>query len=444
MWGVELGVITAMIAINAVFAGYEIALASVSLPRLQALEHQDRSGARAAVAMKQGIESSLAAIQLGITLVGAIAAATGGAGAEEDIAPRLRQLGLSSGSAEIVALAAVVLPITVASIIVGELLPKVFALKNKEWVCLQLSPPMRWFAISVRPAVWVLERSVTAIMNRTVGRWQPGVESQPGWDGSAIAELRASATLARAARLIGKREEDIIHAATTLTRRPVREIMLAAPHIAMLNADDPLADALIQAHMDMHTRFPVTERPGDPQAIRGYVNFKDIVVQTRLQSGQTTLRGILRPIPSLRDSQPIASGLESLMRERAHIALVRAEEGAVCGMITLEDILEELVGEIEDEYDRLPARVAALGPGWVVGGGITLARLKEATGIDLGPCAGGGSAQRLADWVDGQLGREVRGGEILERSGLRLVVRKVRRQKVQEAYLSAVARPSAA
>ncbi len=434
MWGAELAVIAAMVVINSVFAGYEIALASVSLPRLQALAQENRPGARAALRMKEAIEGSLAAIQLGITLVGAIAAATGGAGAEENLAPWLRErAGLPEGLAELLALAIVVLPITVVSILFGELLPKVFALRNPEWLCLQLSPAMRWFTQSVHPLVWLFEQGVAAIMRWSARRWQRARAAAP--DTTAIGELRATATAAHTLRLIGKREEKIIHAATTLPNRAVREIMLPAPAIAMLHAGDNLADALLQAHLHMHTRFPTTEGPGDPQKIVGYVNFKDIVVQLKLAPGEPTLRGIVRPIPSLPDSTPIASGLETLMRERSHIALVRDAAGSVCGMITLEDILEELVGEIEDEYDRLPARVVASGPGWVVGGGVTLARLATDTGIRLAPRAPADDGQRLTDWVCEQLGGPVGGGELLERAGVRLLVRKVRRQSVREAYL---------
>jgi putative hemolysin len=186
----------------------------------------------------------------------------------------------------------------------------------------------------------------------------------------------------------------------------------------------------------MHTRFPATEHRGDPQTIVGYVCFKDIVIQTRLATGETSLRGILRPIPSVLESAPIASCLEMLMRERAHIALVRDARDEVRGLIGLEDIMEELVGEIEDEYDRLPTHGVRSGPGWLVGGGITLGRLREVTGIDLAALPAAEGTQRLSDWACNQLGGKVQGGEVLERGGTRLMVRKVRRQKVQEAYLS--------
>jgi putative hemolysin len=203
-----------------------------------------------------------------------------------------------------------------------------------------------------------------------------------------------------------------------------------------LAADAPLADALIAADRDMHTRFPVTEKVGDPQAIVGYVTFKDIVACARSSSPASPLREILRPIQRLADSRPITDCLEDLLRDRAHIALILDATDRVLGMITLEDILEELIGDIQDEYDRLPDHAVASGTGWIVGGGVSLARLKELTGVDLKADVSPDKPPVLNDWVVGLLGRGVHGGETVEGSGLRVAVRKVRRHKVQEAQLN--------
>src|SRR5262245_12232613 len=164
MGSVELVMMLLMIAFNSVFAAYELALAAVSPARLLALVDENRPGAPAALYMKENVEASLATIQLGITLFGAVAAATGGAGAEEQIAPFYeRRLGVSPGWAEFLAVVSLVVPLTATTIIFGELVPKVFALRNKEWVCLTLSPWMRWFSFSVWPAVWLFETVVSAI-----------------------------------------------------------------------------------------------------------------------------------------------------------------------------------------------------------------------------------------------------------------------------------------
>lgn len=435
MWGAEWLVIAAMLVLNSIFAAYEIALASVSLARLQVLAREHRRGAHAAQYMKDGMEASLAVVQLGITLVGAIAAATGGAGATESLAPLFEDLGLRPGWAQFLAVTTVVIPLSAITILLGELFPKVFALRNKEWVCLRLSPAMRWFSFAVWPVVWMFETVVTTLMSWGERRWQHRLDGDSKQEAAELVELRAVAALARTSRLIGGREENIIVQAARLATRLVREIMLPAEYITMLHRDTSLADSLIAAHLDMHTRFPVCDRPADPQSISGYVNYKDIVSQLRLSPDGPSLSGILRPLPSLLDELPISVCMERMIHGHSHIALVRDNRNQVLGMITLEDILEELVGEIHDEYDRLPTHVVASGKAWVVGGGVSLSRLRERTGISLEP-AGTAEVRTLNDWVVTTLGRNVEGGEILEKAGARLLVRKLRRKKLLEAQIS--------
>lgn len=437
MWGVELIVMLAMILLNGVFAGYEIALASVSLARLEALVLENRAGAKASLAMKRGMERSLAVVQLGVTLCGAIAAATGGAGAEKQIVPLLNGVGVSPVLIHPLAIAVVVVPLTVITIIFGELVPKVFGLRNKEWLCLRLSPLMSWFAASVWPVVWVLEKPVVLIMRWSERRWRPGGKSHAKSEAAEFQELRAIAALARASHLIGAREENIIVSAVRLSSRPVRESMLPAEHISLLAADSTLEEALVACHLDLHTRFPVTERSGDPQAIIGYANFKDIVACMRLVVHNPSLRSVVRPIPFVQDDLPLSTCLERLIREHTHIALVRERAGKIVGMITLEDIIEELVGDIQDEYDRLPGHITPTGAGWVVGGGVGLGRLKELTGVELTGDSGA-SPRTLNDWATAQLGRPVRGGDIVNQNDVTVIVRSVRRQRVQEAQVTRI------
>ncbi|MCE5269608.1 MAG: hemolysin family protein [Planctomycetaceae bacterium] len=444
---IELGIIVALVGLNGFFAGYEIALASVTVARLRVLVKENRAGARAALYMKENMEASLAAVQVAVTLLAAVAAAIGGAGANEKIEPFLYgHFHLSHGTATVLALAIVVVPLTMLTILFGELAPKVFSLRNKEWVCLRLSRPMRWFCFSVWPAVWLFEICVTTMMAWSERRWRPRIQPGVKIEAAELLELRAQAASARASRLIGEREEGIILGAARFSSRTVGEIMLPAEYISMLGADASLEDSLVAAHLEMHTRFPVAERPGDPASILGYVNFKDLVSLMRLsRPHEASLRAVLRPLPSLTAEMKLATCLERLIREHTHIALVRDASGKVEGMITLEDVLEELVGEIQDEYDRLPVHVMPAGWAWVAGGGISLERLKEQTGVDLAadpplqPPEGG--VRNLSDWIVGHLGGHFRSGDVLVRPGLRVVVRKVRRQKVFEAQVERVDAP---
>ncbi len=429
---IELLVVSLMILVNGMFASYEIALASVTMSRLQVLANQGRRGAAAAISMKDGIEKSLAAVQLGITLVGLTAGAAGGASASEDIAPILRELGCSNWLADSLAIAVWVLPLTVITIVIGELVPKLFALRNKEWVCLAMSPGMRIFVTSTWPIIWLLEGSATNLMNWSEKLWSPRPHADSRTEAIELQELRAIVSLARTSRLIGSREENIILGAARLASRPLREITLPAEQIHMLVLDDSLANCLIAAHMDMHTRFPVTRLRDDPQAIVGYVTFKDIVTVMRLNPRQPTLSSILREIPKLDGSLVISVALEKLLREHAHIAIVVDSHGSNVGMITLEDIMEELLGDIEDEYDTLPVHIVRSGDGWVAGGGIALQRLQTVTGLEFPTNE---PLQHLNAWAESYLGHAPSGGDTFEHGNVRVLIRKVRRHRVLEAFL---------
>lgn len=429
-------IILFMVALNALFAAYEIALASVTIGRLKVLADENRRGSKAAMWMKQNMEASLAVVQLGITLVGAIAAATGGAGAEETLSPTIQAwLGVSPAFADFLSLTLFVIPLSAVTIVMGELVPKVFALKHKEWVCLRLSPEMLLMSKIVYPAVWFLEVTSTTLLEWSERRWRPQFDAGHK-DVAEMQELRAVASLARTSRLIGAQEERIILGAARLSNRHISEIMIPVGEIITLDLDHTMAECLVIAHTDMHTRFPVCEKAGDLQTIVGYVNFKDIVSELRLVPDMPSIRGIVRALPDLKDDFTLSTGLESMIREHTHIALVRNHDRQIVGMVTLEDIMEELVGDIMDEFDRAPSHFAFSGSGWVCGGGVTLERLEQSAGVRFDRSRLPPEARTVNDLIRSRLNRPVHGGDIIKADGLRFLVRKVRRQQVMEAQVT--------
>lgn len=432
MAGLTLLIILMMLILNGIFAGFEIALASVSIGRLERLAGEGRRGAAAALRMKGSIEASLAVVQVGITLAGMVAAAVGGAGAEESVEPYLIDRGFGPTAAQTLAIALVVAPLTAITIVFGELVPKVFSLRHKEWVCLLLSPPMEWFGFAVWPAVWVFERSTNVIMS--LGNMTRNQENAQAEE-ATLQEIRAAANVARTRRLIGSREEGIIVGASELSETPVRNSMLPAEHISMLNANDPLGVSLVAAHNDMHTRFPVTERAHDPQGIIGYVNFKDIVACMRTAPERPNLHGVLRPIPSFQEDTSLSGCLDAMIQTHTHIALIRNKDSKILGMITLEDILEEFIGDIRDEYDRLPSYVTASGIAWIVGGGTTLRAFHSATRVSL-PGTESDGLMTLHGWFEQRKQGQIRGGDTIREAGFRILARKVRRGRLLEALIS--------
>jgi putative hemolysin len=430
--------IAVMLLLNGVFAAYELALASVRIDRLRALADQKRRGAATALRMKNRMEGSLAVVQLGITLVGAIAAAAGGASIDDTLAPQLDHLpGVSRHLSEVLALILFVIPLSAFTIVIGELIPKVFALKNPERVCTALSPFIWALALVFYPAVLLFEWLTKTFM-RAIESLLP---KRPTDDRQAhLYELRAQVNMLRASQVIGMQEERIILQASRLSAMKVRDIMMPEEDIVMVVADASLSENLIIAHMDLHTRFPVTVKKGDPQSIIGYVTFKDMVLLAKTHPGNPVIREIVRHIISLPQDMTLSEALRRMTLEHHHLALVRGGSGEIVGMITQEDIFEELVGDIQDEFDRLPRHISPAGHQLVVGGGVPIGQLREVLkrpdiGGDLSPNTS------LNDWLNHDREEPLRGGDMVVVDRIWSQVRKVRRRRITEALLDPLGSP---
>ena len=358
----------------------------------------------------------------------------------EAIAPWLRsRLGISESIAEIAALAAVVLPLSAITIIAGELVPKSLAIRNADWVCLKFSPIMRCFAFSVYPVVlgfeWVTKRVVRLVQWRVDE--QRRSEPMPG-----LAELLAEAKTLRLSRVISAEQARVIEGAGRLAKATVRDILVPPGDIKMLYTDGPLTEHLVIVHLEAHTRFLVTDKPGDVQGIVGYVNVKDLFFLAKSHPDNPNLREITRPLLTITPSDTVGQAFTRMMAEHVHLALVRDPRGQICGMITLEDVLEEVVGDIQDEFDRLPRNLTRAGRQWIAGGGVSLAKLRDMLSrSDLG--AGLAAETSVNDWIKARHPISLRAGEAFNVEGIRILVRKVRRANVMEALLDpTVSEPS--
>jgi len=261
----------------------------------------------------------------------------------------------------------------------------------------------------------------------------------PASQEAGILELREAASLARASRLIGALEEKIVGSAAQLSTRAVNEVMLPARDMAIIPEDVSLADALIRAHVHMHTRYPTCSGTCNPQTLTGYVNFKDIVSALKINPGDARLKNIVRPLPSIEGRTSLSEALGRMIRDNAHIARVTDEAGTVTGLVTLEDLLEELVGEIGDEYDRLPAYLHPLTASWIAGGGVLMETVAQAVGV---PAPGNlATKMPLAAWCEKRLGRPPGSDDLIQAEGLEVQVRKIRRGRLLEAVIRRLAPP---
>lgn len=421
-------IITLMLVCNALLAAYEMALASVSRTKLSILVQEKRKGADSALYMKDHIEGSLATIQIGISLVGAIAAAIGGADADKLFTPWLENmLHLHHHLAHLLSMVLVVLPLSFVTIVFAELTPKTFALKNKEWVILCLSPYMRYLYNFLFPLVRIMESIVGFLTQKTLRKNTDPKTAQK----AALADLRAAVSIASNSRLFTQAEEKIVLSSAQFCVRKIQEIQVPLEQVYMLYAQDTIADTFVKAHLDMHTRFPVYEKPDDRQSIIGYLNFKDIFNATKTAAAGTspTTRSILRPIMRLDEDTLISTALQQLMKAKQHICLV-TDHDQITGILTLEDIFEELVGEIEDEYDFFPAYIRPFGNGLVVS---ATARMQDVFKQLEMPVPADMPAQQTAqEWAEQHAGHTLTTSETVRADGLQAAARKFRRHKLME------------
>jgi putative hemolysin len=440
----EISVIILMLIFSAICSAYEMGLATISRSRISVLVNEHKRGAAEAAFMKDNMEASFALILTINTIVNAVAAAAGGVIAEGDFAPYLAQVWhISMALAGVIAFIFIVIPIILVTIIFAEAAPKMFALKNREWIVLRLSPVWKILAKVIDPFVSVIEFIVKKVV-AFLTRLQPETRDvQQPW----IHELRAAVSLARTSQLMGEREEKIVLAAAHLSTHRVRDIMMPAQDISTIYIGSSLSEALVKAHLDMHTRFPICTEKDDPQSIEGYINFKDIVSALRVNPSDPTIKGISRPIQKVNEDTPLSRLLEEMIREKNHIVIVASKEGTILGMVTLEDIIEELVGEIEDEFDRLPMHIHPYGSSgvshpqpdcWIVGGGVSMGIVASTAGLDWSSKFGERRIPTVAEWCVQQVGQPLKGGEVIEKDGLRIVPRKFRRKKVSEAMVTVI------
>jgi putative hemolysin len=421
-----------MLLVNAIFAAYEMALATITKARVMMLVHLNKKGAQETLFMKERMEGSLAVVQLGITFAGAIAAAIGGLGVNEHLSPLFKvQWHMSDFMADMLSLIFLVIPLTCMTIIFSELIPKTYAIKHHDRVCLTLSPLMKFLSIWAYPVIRILE----GIVKKSIVLINRGQPNQAHEEQAGLHELNAAVAMARTSRLLGAGQERILLSAAQLSIRTVKEIMLPISEVCTISLQSSLTEALIRAHQDMHTRFPVCTQEHDLQTIEGYINFKDIMAGLKLNPNDPSIKGIVRTIKRVQVTTMISQVLEQMISEKLHIALVVSSEGKTVGMVTLEDILEELVGEIEDEFDRIPSYIHPYGSsGWLMGGGTIMTTVAQVTGENLNLTASE-EKLKLADWFASKISQPLVGGETMNINNLQFMARKLRRNKLGEAAI---------
>lgn len=309
-----------------------------------------------------------------------------------------------------------------------EILPKTLGVRFNGELAVFIARPLHAAVAILSPVLRVLHW-----INKPFERWHgqtPGIATPD--------EIAALAQLAQLARQINPQQERIIGGASRLTRVKARDIMVPAAQVSFLSTDQGLIDALVAAHADAHTRYPVCEA-GNRDKVAGYVNFKEIAFAIRTNPNDPSLTGIMRPIHHVPPGEPVSGLLRRFVDEHIHIAVVSDEHGHTLGLLTMEDIMEQMVGRIEDEFDRLPRMVHKLSGGTIMaGGGALLGELAESAGFSPED-----PGLPVHQWAADQLGKSPERGNTFTFGGYECTARRVRRGKVFELALVEKRKPDA-
>jgi putative hemolysin len=358
---VEFLLIVVGILANGVFAGSEIALVSARISRLAEFRQRAVRGAVAAMHLKETPEGFLATIQIAITAVGTLTSAVGGATAVEALSPWLARLGLGE-AAPTVALGIVILGITYMSLVIGELSPKAIALRDPERLACLVAPLISAISRVSAPIVRVLSAS-TSLVLRVLGMGTPR-------ESPFVSEEDVRYLVREGARkgIFEKVEEELVHNVFEFADTSVREIMTPRPNIRGLDVDTPTEAILGKAVEVGHSRIPVYQ--SSIEAIVGVVTLKDLLGAVA-RGESLRLPSLLRPAVFVPENVRISHLLRQLQQTRQGLAMIVDEYGSVVGLVTVEDVVEEIVGEIRDEGEHPTELIITLPDGSAVLDGMT-------------------------------------------------------------------------
>src|SRR5690606_29070280 len=342
MW-IELGGILGLTLLNGIFAGAELAIINVRKTRLQELKDEGSRRALDVSRLREAPERFLATVQIGITVIGATAGAFGGASLAGRFQPVLVSLGVPASAADQVALFLVVALISYLSLVLGELVPKSLALKYSESYALTIAAPLRLMATLGRPLVWLLTASSNLVL-RLFGDSTNFTEARMSQE-----ELQAMIGEAAAAGTLDINAGEIASRAVELGDLWVSEAMIPRSEIVAIprRADAEMVRRVLLERS--HSRMPVYE--GSIDNIVGYVLAKDLIALV-LEKELIVLEDALRPIFFIPETKPAIDALKELQKRRTQLAIVVNELGGVEGLVTVEDLVEEVVGDIFSEHEQ--------------------------------------------------------------------------------------------
>lgn len=336
--GLDIALIGLFILIGGTFAAAEMALVTLRDSQVRQLSGRGKRG-QAIERLTQNPNNFLSAVQIGVTVSGFLSASFGASAIAPQVAPLLEDIGVPASVAGPLALVALTLVIAYFSIVVGELTAKRLAMQRAESFALALAPMVSGIATLMKPVIWLLDVSTNALVRILGGDPERARESVTD------EELRQ---MVSSSETLGDEERRIVDEVFQAGELSLREVMVPRTEVDFLPADMPIHKAYREVRGAPRSRYPVTDGTND--RVVGFLHVRDLMdVEGAARGGD--IRSIARPILNLPETMRILPAMTAMRKAAMHIAIVRDEYGGTAGIITMEDLMEELIGDITDEYD---------------------------------------------------------------------------------------------
>ena len=415
-------IVLALILIEALFVASEIALVSLREGQARAIAEHGRRG-QAVARLLEDPNRFLAAVQIGVTSTALLSSAFGAVTLSESAKKFLIRHGLSAGLASAIGIIGVTLVISFVTLVVGELVPKRLALQRSERAALVFGPTLDRLATVARPVIWLLSACTNALVRILGG------DPQAGREAISEDELRG---LVAAHESLSSDERRLIDEVFAAGERSVSEVMISRTEVVFLEAGTTVSRAAKLAGESPHSRYPVIGQNSDD--VLGFVHIRDLLLTGATSDDRARVVGDLaREVKRLPGSKKVLSALSEMRREGHHLAIVEDEYGGTDGIVTLEDLIEEVIGDIRDEYDAASEASRQLTGGVVeLDGRVNLDEFTEYTGVALPE----GPYETAAGFVMAELGKLPAVGDQVVVAGHQLEVlevdgRRVARLRVQ-------------
>jgi CBS domain containing-hemolysin-like protein len=404
-----------LVALNAFFVAAEFGLVRVRESRLVQLEQEGSARATIARETLRDLDSNLSVCQVGITVASLALGWVGEPAVSHLIEPLFGAVGITNG--RVVSLVAVLLGfsvITYAHLVFGEQAPKYFSIQKAEAVALWISRPLNFFRLLLTPVVYVVNASTNFVLRP----W--GIRLGEEMEAHSEEELRIMISSSTASGVLDPEEREYLNNVFDFGDRVAREIMVPRPDIEAIGSDAPLSEMADAAVNGRYTRYPVYE--GDLDHVLGAAHVKDLFRAARQNPEDFDIRSIIRECLVVPENKRIEEILKEFQTRTLQMAIVIDEWGSVEGLITIEDIVEEIVGEIQDEFDEDEPAIEEISDDlFTVDGRIPITDVNDRFKLDL-PHE---DFDTIGGYILGSLGRPPETGDTVEADGVTMQVKSV-------------------